>query len=84
MSVYYLSDRARKEMDAFRALQEIPRLRVNATSHTITLDDGSTPLILVNGVKKPLDVILPELIESVEVIDNPSARYRGDASVASV
>lgn len=84
MSVYYLSDRARKEMDAFRALQEIPRLRVNAISHTITLDDGSTPLILVNGVKKPLDVILPELIESVEVIDNPSARYRGDASVVSV
>lgn len=82
MSVYYLSDRARKESDAFRALQEIPRLRV--VNRNITLDNGSTPLILVNGVKKPLDVILPEMIESVEVIDNPSARYRGDASVASV
>ena len=41
-------------------------------------------MILVNGVKKNLDVLNPEFIESVEVIDNPSARYRGDATVASV
>lgn len=84
MSVYYLTDRARKESDAYRALQEIPRLRVNTINRSITLDNGSSPLILVNGVKKTLDVILPELIESVEVIDNPSARYLGDASVTSV
>ncbi|MDE6344888.1 MAG: TonB-dependent receptor, partial [Muribaculaceae bacterium] len=84
MSVYYLTDRARKESDAYRALQEIPRLRVNTITRSITLDDGSSPLILVNGVKKPLDVLLPELIESVEVIDNPSTRYLGDASVTSV
>ena len=84
MSVYYLTDRARNESDAYRALQEIPRLRVNTINRSITLDNGSSPLILVNGVKKTLDVILPELIESVEVIDNPSARYLGDASVTSV
>ena len=84
MSIYYLTDRAKKEPDAYSALREIPRLRVNPTSRSISLDDGRTPLILVNGVKKPLDVILPELIESVEIIDNPSARYRGDASVTSV
>ena len=84
MSIYYLTDRAKKEPDAYRALREIPRLRVNTNNRSITLDDGSSPLILVNGVRKPLDVISPELIESVEVIDNPSARYRGDASVASV
>ena len=84
MSIYYLTDRAKNEPDAYSALREIPRLRVNPTSRSISLDDGRTPLILVNGVKKPLDVILPELIESVEIIDNPSARYRGDASVTSV
>lgn len=84
MSVYYLTDRARKESDAYRALLEIPRLRVNTNTRKITLDNGSSPLILVNGVKKPLEVLNPELIESVEVIDNPSARYRGDASVTSV
>ena len=83
MSIYYLTDRAKKEPDAYLALREIPRLRIKS-DRNITLDDGSTPLILVNGVRKPLEVILPELIESVEVIDNPSARYRGDASVASV
>ncbi|MBO4945066.1 MAG: TonB-dependent receptor [Muribaculaceae bacterium] len=84
MSIYYLTDRAKKEPDAYSALREIPRLRVNPVNRSITLDDGSSPLILVNGVKKPLDVILPEMIESVEVIDNPSARFRGDASVTSV
>lgn len=84
MSIYYLSSRAKKESDAYYALQEIPRLIVNPSDRTIKLDDGSTPLILVNGVKKPLDVLLPEMIASVEVIYNPSARYRGDASVSSV
>ena len=84
MSIYYLSDRAKKEMDAYRALQEIPRLIVDPGNQTIALDNGTAPLILVNGVKKPLTVILPELIESVEVIYNPPARYLGDASVASV
>ena len=84
MSIYYLSDRAKKENDAYYALQEIPRLIVNPLGRSIKIDDGSTPLILVNGVKKPLDVISPEMIESVEIIDNPSARYRGDTSVSSV
>ena len=84
MSIYYLSDRAKSEMDAYSALQEIPRLIVNPGNRTLTLDNGTTPLILVNGVKKPLETLLPELIESVEVIDNPSARYLGDTSVASV
>ena len=54
MSVYYLTDRARNESDAYRALQEIPRLRVNTINRSITLDNGSSPLILVNGVKKLL------------------------------
>lgn len=84
MSIYYLTGRAKNEQNAYRALQEIPRLVVNEAIKDIKLDDGTTPLILVNGVKKPLDAISPEFIESVEVIDNPSARYRGDSEVASV
>ncbi len=84
MSIYYLTDRAKNELDAFKALKEIPRLIVDDANKTIKLDNGTSPLILVNGVKKPLSVLDPKMIESVEVIDNPSARYRGDASVASV
>ncbi len=84
MSVYYLTGRAKKEPNVYLALREIPRLVVNEADRTIKLDDGTSPLILVNGVKKSLDVLSSEFIESVEVIDNPSSRYRGDASVASV
>ena len=84
MSIYYLSDRAKKESNAYYALQEIPKLIVNPLEHNIALEDGSTPLILVDGVKIPLDAISPEFIESVEVIENLSARYRGDSSVTSV
>ena len=84
MSIYYLSDRAKSEMDVYRALQEIPRLIVIPGNRSVALDNGTSPLILVDGVKKPLETVLPEFIESVEVIFNPPARYLGDASVASV
>ncbi len=84
MSIYYLTGRAKKEPNVYLALREIPRLRVNEVLRSITLENGISPLILVDGVKKPLDVLSPEFIESVEVIDNPSARYRGEATVASV
>ena len=84
MSIYYLTDRAKKEPNAYMALQEIPRLIINPVERKIKLDNGTAPLILVNGVRKPIDVLSPEFIESVEVIDNPSARYRGDSEVASV
>lgn len=86
MTVYQLSSRAKQENDAYIALQEIPRLRVNSIEKKIQLDDGSSPLILIDGVNKPgaLSVLRPEMIESVEVIDNPSARYRANSSVSSV
>ncbi|MBD5180052.1 MAG: hypothetical protein HDT01_01995, partial [Bacteroidales bacterium] len=84
MSIYYLSDRTKSDMDIYSALQEIPRLIVSPSNHSISLDNGTSPLILVNGVKKPLETVSPEFIESVEVIYNPPARYLGDASVSSV
>ncbi|MDE6165248.1 MAG: TonB-dependent receptor, partial [Muribaculaceae bacterium] len=84
MSVYYLSERAKNEKNAYDALKEIPRLLIDPVSRTIMFDDRRTPLVLINGIKKPLSVIDPKIIESVEVIDNPSARYRGDMGVEAV
>lgn len=84
MSIYYLSDRAKNMSNTYDALMEIPRLIVNPINRTIQLDDLRFPLILVNGVKKPVTAIDPKVIESVEIIDNPSARYRGDVEVTSV
>ncbi len=84
MSIYYLTEQAKNEPNAYLALREIPRLNVDVINRSIALDNGTVPLILVDGVKKPLDVLSPEMIESVEVIDNPSARYRSDSGVASV
>ncbi|MBD5265310.1 MAG: TonB-dependent receptor [Bacteroides sp.] len=86
MTVYQLSSRAKQENDAYTALQEIPRLRVNSVEKKIELDNGSSPLILIDGVYKPgyLNVLRPEMIESVEVIDNPPARYRANSTVSSV
>ena len=84
MTTYFLSERAKKIPDIFEALQEIPRLVVNPSSRTVALDDGRTPLILINGVKRPLDSVDPELLESIDVIDNPSARYMEDESLEAV
>ena len=43
MSIYYLSDRAKKELNAYMALREIPRLIVNTADRTISLDNGTSP-----------------------------------------
>lgn len=86
MTTYFLTERAKKSSDAFEALTEIPRLVVNPSEHKIRLDDGRTPLILINGVNRSgyLNALNPEIIESVEVIDNPSARYMNDESVRAI
>ncbi|MBO4945186.1 MAG: outer membrane beta-barrel protein [Muribaculaceae bacterium] len=84
MSIYYLTDKAKKKHSIYDALVEIPRLIVNPLNRTIALDDLRSPLILVNGVKKSINTIDPKTIESVEIIDNPSARYRSEADVSAV
>ncbi|MBO4945075.1 MAG: TonB-dependent receptor [Muribaculaceae bacterium] len=84
MSIYYLSERAKNESNAYNALKEIPRLIIDPINHSIQLNDRRSPLILVNGIKKSLSAIDPKIIESVEIIDNPSARYRGNADVTAV
>ena len=59
---------------------------VDETQRKITLADGSSPLILINGINCPgyVNSLRPEDIESVEVVENPSARYRGSQSVTAV
>ena len=74
---FYLSGKARKEKDPFKALSEIPVLKVNPISQSITTRDGSSPLILIDGrlVNSGINPILPADIESVTVEDVVSARY---------
>lgn len=85
-SVFHLSERAAQAIDAFEALREIPQLLIDETNRRITLNDGKEPLILVNGVNRAgyISSLSPEDIESVEVIRNPSARYRGDEGITAI
>ncbi len=75
--IFYLSEKAKNSGDPYRALKEIPRLNSNEALQKITMEDGSSPLILINGNKinsgvAPID---PKEIESVELMDVVSARY---------
>lgn len=76
-SAFHLSEFAKKSKDIYEALKEIPKLTVDNTNKSITLNDGSKPLILINGIQREgkINTIDPKDIESVEVIEVPSARY---------
>jgi len=83
-TTFHLSEEALKNSsDAFEALREVPKLMVNPIEKTIKMTDGSSPLILINGVSRPsyLQTLDPSDITAVEIIENPSARYRGNQSV---
>jgi len=75
--IFRLSEQAKNSGDPYRALNEIPLLRVNEALRTITMNDGSTPLILINGmpVNSGVAPIDPKDIASVEVMDVVQARY---------
>lgn len=75
--IYHLSEQAKNSGDPFRALKEVPRLMSNEALQTIRMEDGSAPLILVNGnrVNSGVAPIDPKEIESVEVVDVVNARY---------
>lgn len=86
-STFYLSDHIRKDaQNAYEALREVPKLIVDATNRKLMMSDGSSPVILINGVNRPnyINSLDPQDIEAVEVIENPSARYRGSEDVRSV
>ncbi|MGL4491304.1 MAG: carboxypeptidase-like regulatory domain-containing protein, partial [Tannerellaceae bacterium] len=75
--IFYLSKEAKSKGDPFMALKEIPKLRVNDVAQSISMADGSQPLILIDGIAvnsgvAPID---PADIESVEVMDIVTTRY---------
>ncbi len=75
--IFYLSEQARNSGDPYRALREIPLLIVNEALRTVSMEDGSSPLVLIDGqiINSGITPIDPQDIESVEVIDVVSARY---------
>ena len=85
-TTYFLSEHARQSRTSYEALAEVPKLTVNPIQRTISLNNGESPLILIDGVKRPqyLEVLNPEWIESVEIVEVPSARYLGDESVTCI
>lgn len=76
-AIYKLSSNALAEKDAFRALREIPELISNPQQRTLTLIDGTSPMILIDGEEQNsgLAPINPKDIESVELIEQVNARY---------
>ena len=86
MSIYYLSANAKKEKLAYSALAEIPKLIVDPVLRKLTLRDQKSPLIMVNGVVRPkaLHVLDPSTIESVELVENPPARYQNVSAILNI
>lgn len=85
---FMLSATSMKKKDIIEALQEIPTLTINPDTRKISLNNGSTPLILVNGVRRDggLSAISPEDIISVDVVQTASAEFmrEGYTSVVNI
>ncbi|MFV0330721.1 MAG: TonB-dependent receptor [Dysgonomonas sp.] len=82
-SIFYLSSRAKQSKSIYDALQEIPKLNIDMTNRSISFNDGSAPLILINGSfrkENSLASIDPQNIESIEVIENAKAKYLVDGT----
>jgi len=79
-NVFYLSTTAQNRKDSYAALSEIPRLKVDELTRSITTVSGDGVLILINGVPRggALESIDPKDILSVELMETPSARYLTD------
>lgn len=75
--IFYLSEQAKNSGNPYRALKEIPRLISNEALQKITMEDGSTPLVLIDGntMNSGVAPIDPKEIESVEIMDVVNARY---------
>lgn len=85
-TTFHLSNRAKTLKDPFEALLEVPKLSVIPSLRKVTLSDGTVPLILVNGnrVNGGVESIDPKRVESIEIIETPSARYLKDGVQAIV
>lgn len=83
-TVFHLSKHAREENSIYYALLEIPGLDIDLVNRKIYGVDGSSVIILINGVRRdtPMETIDPQRIEAVEIINNPPAKYlRQDGNV---
>ena len=88
-TIFFLSAKAKNAKDIYNALSEIPKLTVDINNRSISLIDGSSPLILVNGAYREsasLSTVDPKNIESVEVLENAKAKYlaNGTSSVINI
>lgn len=85
---FMLSEASMRKKDIIQALQEIPALIVNPDTRKLSLSNGSTPLILVNGVRRDggLSAINPENIISVDIVQTASAEFmrEGYTSVVNI
>lgn len=85
---FMLSEASMKKKDIMQALQEIPTLTIHPDTRKISLNNGSTPLILVNGMRREggLSAISPEDIISVDVVQTASAEFmrEGYTSVINI
>ena len=52
-STFHISEKLKAEAhNVYQALREVPLLSVNETERSIKMVDGSTPIILINGVRR--------------------------------
>lgn len=74
---FFLSKEAKAMNDPFMALKEIPLIISDAANSTVKSTDGSSLMVLINGIEvnSGIKPILPAEIESVDIINMPSARY---------
>lgn len=75
--IFQLSEQAKNSGNPYRALQEIPQLISDEASASVKMEDGNTPLILIDGnrMNSGISPINPKDIESVEIVNAISARY---------
>lgn len=75
--IYFLSQKAAECGNPYLALQEIPKLKSDYISESLSSVDGKEILFLVDGSKinTGLKTIDPSRIASVEVIDVVSSKY---------
>ena len=85
-TIFHLSKRAKSLTDPYEALMEVPKLNVIPSQKRITLSDGTIPMILINGqrINGGVKSIDPKHVESIEIIETPSARYLKDGVQAIV
>lgn len=85
---FMLSAASARKKDVLEALQEIPALSIDPDTKNILLDNGSKPLVLINGIRREggLASVSPEDILSIDVVQTASAEFmrEGYTSVVNI